>query len=134
MLSDDARSTAGILLLAIVAVEYGGWFLLRLVRGKEPATAFQLSFARAGHAHAAVLIVLALVAQVLVDATHLSGVWSVIARTGIPLAAILFPLGFFLSSMGRGRTEPNHFIWLLYLGALVLGVSVVVLGIGLLQA
>ena len=38
-LSASTRSTAGVLLLATVAVEYGGWFMLRVVRGGHPTTA-----------------------------------------------------------------------------------------------
>jgi hypothetical protein len=37
-LSSDSRTTAGILLLAIVAVEYGGLVMLRIVRGSQPAS------------------------------------------------------------------------------------------------
>jgi hypothetical protein len=50
IISEDARSTAGFLLLTIVAVEYGGTFTLRIVRGRVPMTPFQQTFARAGHA------------------------------------------------------------------------------------
>jgi len=62
-LSHGSATTAGILLLAIVAVEYGGTFVLRAVRGKVPLTAFQRTFSRAGHAHAGVLVILSLVVQ-----------------------------------------------------------------------
>ena len=41
VLSSDSRSTAGVILLAIVGVEYGGWFMLRLVRGRQRATGFR---------------------------------------------------------------------------------------------
>jgi len=47
-LSNDSRTTAGILLLTIVAVEFGGLTMLRIVRGRQPATEFQKSFARDG--------------------------------------------------------------------------------------
>jgi hypothetical protein len=132
ILSEAARSTAGILLLTIVAVEYGGTYLLRVVRGRVPMTPFQQAFARAGHAHAGVLVLAALVCQIFADAAQLSGFQETLARSGVPLAAILFPAGFFLSSMGKGRTQPNRLIWLLYAGAAVLALGVVSLGIGLL--
>ncbi len=132
-LSDDARTTAGVLLLTIVAVEYGGIFMLRVLRGSVPSTPFQRSFARAGHAHAGVLVLAALICQILADAADLGGLHGALARSGVPLAAILFPAGFFLSSMGKGRTEPSRLIWLLYLGGVVLAASVVALGIGLLR-
>src|SRR5438105_15691259 len=114
LLSADSRSTAGVLLLTIVAIEYGGWFMLRVVRGGQPATPFQQAFFRAGHAHAGVLVILALVGQILADAAHLSGALSVLARDGIWAAAILMSAGFFLSAAGRGVTAPIRFIVLLY--------------------
>src|SRR5437879_153558 len=109
-LSADSRSTAGVLLLAIVAVEYGGWFMLRVVQGRQAATPFQQAFFRAGHAHAGVLVILSLVSQIYADAAHLSGLWALLARNAIPLAAILMPAGFFLSAAGRELTRPNRFI------------------------
>jgi hypothetical protein len=133
-LSADSRTTAGVLLLTIVAVEYGGIFMLKIVRGRQPMTEFQHAFARAGHAHAGVLVVLALVAQILADAASMSGLGKALARNAIPAAAILMPAGFFFSSAGRGVTKPNRFILLLYAGVVVLAVGVVSLGIGLLTS
>ena len=54
-------------------------------------------------------------------------------RIGVPLAAILIPLGFFLS-VAFTPDRPNEWIWSLYAGALVLAISVVVLGVGLIRA
>jgi hypothetical protein len=45
----------------------------RIVRGPQPATGFQNAFARAGHAHADVLAVFALLTQVRADAAHPHG-------------------------------------------------------------
>lgn len=133
-LSNDSRTTAGILLLTIVAVELGGVAMLRIVRGQQPATEFQKSFARAGHAHAGVFVVFALVAQILADAAELRGAADFLARNGIWAAAVLFPAGFFLSSAGRGTTQPNRLIVLVYAGAVALTAGVLALGIGLLTA
>ena len=134
LLSADSRSTAGVLLLTIVAVEYGGWFMLRVVRGNQPATPFQAAFFRAGHAHAGVLVILSLVAQILADAANMSGPLAFLARNAIPAAAILMSAGFFLSAAGRGITRPNRFIVLLYAGIASLALGVVSLGLGLLMA
>ncbi len=84
-LSDPARTTAGILLIAIVTIEFGGTYLLRIVRGSVPATPFQLAFARAGHAHAGVLVILALVCQLYVDAIDAEGITATVARSGVAL-------------------------------------------------
>jgi hypothetical protein len=81
--------------------------MLRVVRGRVPMTPFQRAFARAGHAHAGVRVIAALICQVLADAADLSGFQGVLARSRVPLAAILFPAGFFMSSIGKGRTEPE---------------------------
>jgi hypothetical protein len=134
LLSSDSQRTAGILLLAIVAIEYGGIFMLSIVRGRHPMTDFQKSFARAGHAHAGVLVTLALVCQILVDAAQLSGLPEGLARSAIPAAALLLPGGFFFSSMGRDVTRPNRFVVLIYAGIVSLAAGVVALGIGLLSA
>lgn len=131
LLSANARMTAGVLLLSIIAIEWGGWAMLRIVRGQHPTTDFQRSFARAGHAHAGVLVTLALVCQILADATRLAEPWAFVARNGVAAAAILFPLGFFLSSVGRGVTAPNRLIWFLYVGVVALGLGVLTLGFGL---
>ncbi len=133
-LSDSSRTIAGIVLLTIVTIEFGGTFLLRIVGGKVPMTDFQKSFARAGHAHAGVLVTLGLVCLVLADATGLSGFAGWIARAGVPLAAILMSAGFFLSSAGRDRTRPNGLIALLWLGAAALAAGTLTLGVGLLTA
>jgi hypothetical protein len=133
ILSPEAQSTAGILLLTIVAVEFGGWYVLQLVTGRQEATPFQKTFARAGHAHAGVLVSLALICQIFADAAGLSGPVATLARTGVPLAAILIPAGYFFSSAGRGAIEPNRLIVLIYAGAISLALGVVALGIGLIS-
>lgn len=134
MLSDDSRVLAGILLLALVTVETGGLYLVKLVRGKAPATPFQMSFARAGHAHAGVLLILALVCQVLADSTDQTGLVDWLSRSGVAVSALLMPAGFFFSSMGAGRERPNRLIALVFIGAALLAVSLASLGIGLLTA
>jgi hypothetical protein len=134
VLSSNTLNIAGILLLTIVAIEYGGWFMLRVVRGRQPATTFQQAFFRAGHAHAGVLVILALVGLILADAAHMSGVLAFFARNGIWAAAILMPAGFFFAAAGKGVTTPNRFIVLLYVGIASLALGVVSLGIGLLTA
>jgi hypothetical protein len=134
LLSDTSRQLAGILFLALVTVETGGLYLLKIVRSRADVTPFQEKFARAGHAHAGVLLVLALVSQPFVDATNLSGIWGWLARSGVAVAALLMPGGFFFSSMGAGRTEPNRMIVLVFAGAAVLAISLTTLGVGLLAS
>ncbi len=72
-LSNGTLQTIGIFFLAYVAVEFGGITVLRVVRGTDPRTDFQTSFARAGHAHAAVLLVLATLSVLLADVADVDG-------------------------------------------------------------
>ena len=130
-LTDAARVTAGIVALTVVGIESGGWFLFRVTTGREQATDFQRAFYRAGHAHAGVLVTLGLVCVLLGEATTLSGGWRWLAQTGVLVAAILLPAGFFLSATGRGRDRPNRWVVLLAVGAVVLAAGVLTLGIGL---
>jgi hypothetical protein len=133
-LSDASRILAGILCLSLVTVESGGLLMFRIVRGQQPATPIQQSFFRAGHAHAGVYLILGLVAQVLVDATTLSGLAEWVARAFIPIAALLLPGGFFLSVIKPGTTEPNRLVALVPAGGVVLAIGLATLGIGLLAA
>ena len=133
ILSSASRYIAGAVLLTIVGIEFGGWFMTRIVRNIVRLTPFQQSFARAGHAHAGVLVTLGLVTLILADAADLDGLLGWLARLGTPLAAALMSAGFFFSSMGRGEVvRPNRLIWLVWAGAASLAIGVVTLGIGLL--
>jgi hypothetical protein len=133
-MSDESRILAGILFLSLVTVETGGLYLVKLWKDAGGATPFQIGFARAGHAHAAVLLVLGLLGCLYVDATELGGAWAWIARSGVPVAAILMPAGFFAASAGPGRATPNRFIALVFAGAIVMAVGLATLGVGLLVA
>ena len=64
MISAESQVLAGILLLSLVTVETGGLYLVKLWRDRGDATDFQIGFARAGHAHAGVLLLLGLVGLV----------------------------------------------------------------------
>jgi hypothetical protein len=132
LISPETRSTAGILLLTILAVESGGLFMLRVVGRRKATTGFQTAFFRAGHAHAGVLVTLSLATQLFADASGLTGVAATVARSGIPAAAVLMPAGFFLSAWGDGVTAPSRLVWLVYAGAISLGLGALALGIGLL--
>lgn len=125
--------TAGIVLLAVVTIAYGGTFVLRVVRGKQPANGLQKSFFRAGHAHAGVLVILGLVVLLLMDAAAVEAPFRY-AADGVLFSAILMPAGFFLSVVGRNPEKPNGFIVLLWAGAVLLALSLVAGGLGLILA
>lgn len=131
-LSPVAQTTSAVVLLTVVAIEFGGLFLLKVGSGGIPATDFQKAFFRAGHAHAGVLVTLGLVCVLLSEVASLEGIWAWLGRTGVLTSAILLPAGFFLSAMGAGRTEPNGWKVLFGFGAAALTAGVVTLAFGLL--
>ena len=59
-------------LFAIVTVEFGGWSLLGMLTSEGAISEFEEQFFRAGHAHAGVLLTLALIYFVLMDRTDFS--------------------------------------------------------------
>ena len=135
MFSVETKMLCGIILLTMVTIEYGGYFLLQLWRGKHQnlrLTHFQMNFFKAGHAHAGVLVMLALIAQIFIDATNFSAPlrWSV--RLAFPVAAILISGGFFASAIGTGIDKPNKLVVLIMIGAGVLTYGLIALGVGLL--
>ena len=132
-LSPQATSTAGVLLLSLLAVEWGGSFLLRVVQGGVEATDLQRRFYRAGHAHAGVLVTLGLLTVLFTEASGLTGVLAQVARSGVPVAAILMSAGFFLAAGGRGRTRARPAgLALVAIGALSLAAGAGTLGLALL--
>lgn len=133
-LSDATRIIAGVVLLTIVTIEIGGWFMTKIARGAVEMTPFQTSFARAGHGHAGVLVILSLISLVLADLGGVDGAAGWVARIRVPASAVVMSGGFFAASAGRDRTEPNGLIAMVYLGALLLAVGVATLGIGLLTS
>jgi len=135
-MTKDAKTMSGIILLTVPTIIFGGNFILNLISGayhQLELTDFQLSMFRAGHGHAGVLVILALIAQFLADHSRLGSSWNWFVRGGFPVSAVLVSGGFFASASGAGRTEPNAFIFMLFLGMLLLAASLVVLGIGLLR-
>jgi hypothetical protein len=76
---------------------------------------------RAGHAHAGVWLVFALVALLWVDQTDVGEPWKWIVRIAFVAAPILMPLGFFLSVTRPDAQRPNSVIGLVYVAGLALG-------------
>jgi hypothetical protein len=119
----------GILFLSLIAVESGGVFLTYVVRGRAPANALQVSFFRAGHAHAAVLLVLSMLILSVIDQFEIPAVLDIVARFGVPIAALLMPAGFFLSVLGTDPPKPGRPFILLWIGATSLTLGLLACGI-----
>jgi hypothetical protein len=135
-MSVESRRLAGILLILLPTAVLGGVSLLTLLISDSGYQQNELrqDLWRAGHAHAAVLLVLSLVALRYVDEATLSKRARSFARHAFPTAAILLPAAFFLSVLSADATEPNALINLAYLGAAVLTAGLITLGVGLVRS
>ena len=136
-MSRESRMAAGILLVVLPSVMYGGLSLLMFLTQGAPGfvdNPLRHDLWRAGHAHAGVYLVLSLVMLRYVDEALLPPFWKWIARTGAPIAAILIPAAFFLSVASPSAREPNGLMNLAYIGAVFLAAAVLSLGIGLIRA
>ena len=133
----EARLMSGIILITVPTIQYGGFFLLTSLMNKASGymeNPLRQNFFRAGHAHAGVIVILSLICQMLADSAKLpiSLLWFV--RIGVPLAAILISSGFFFSVLPQNAAQANGTVWLIYVGAIVLALAVVSLGVGLVRA
>lgn len=134
-LSRDAKVFAGIILLAVPTVQYGGLFVLGLLTHGAAGTggmeaglnAEQLALFRAGHAHAGVWLILSLVIQVLLDAARLPSSTKWLARIAAPVGTLALSGGFF------GLAFQTAFRWLLYFGGLAMFCSLLLTAVGLLR-
>jgi hypothetical protein len=134
-MSPQTRRHAGILIIILPTVIYGGVSILGLLI-HDPAymqNPLRQDLFRAGHAHAGVLLILSLVALLYIDEANLSKSWKRVVTTFIPSAAILLPAAYFFSVLKPDAVKPNGFINLAYIGAALLVIGLLTLGIGLIR-
>jgi hypothetical protein len=131
----ESRRLAGILLVILPTVELGGVSILSLLISdpRYMENKLRQDLWRAGHAHAGVLLILSLLALRYVDEASLSEGARRLVRIAIPATAILLPSAFFFSVLSPDATQPNGAIYLAYVGALVLAIGLVTLGVGLIR-
>ncbi|MCE3276984.1 MAG: hypothetical protein K0R13_2839 [Propionibacteriaceae bacterium] len=136
-MSSASQIMAGILLITVLAVEFGGLSLLAMLTRRIPGyldNPLRQNMFRAGHAHAGVWVVFALVALLWVDQTDFGEPLKWVVRLAFAVAPILMPLGFFLSVTRPDAERPNGVITLVYAGGLALAIGALTLGVGLLTA
>lgn len=134
-MSEESVRTAGILLITVPTIALGGARLLRAIWSREAGyldNPVRQNFWRAGHAHAGVLVILALIGMLYIDQAGLSDGLAWVVRILLVVPPILMPLGFFLSTVSPRSEKPNALVYLVPLGGLLLSAGVLALGIGLL--
>jgi hypothetical protein len=137
-MNESIIRAGGILLVILPAVAFGGasilflWITTHI--GYYTKNRLRQRLWAAGHAHAGVLLVLALVAFLYLDTANLGGAATTFVLVTIPAAAVFVPAAYFLSVAMPDAERPNALINLAYVGYLSLTAGLLVLGIGLLTA
>jgi len=80
-MSDPTRWMLAFAFISLPTIAFGGYFLLTILKqqaGTEKISSIQREYFRAGHAHAGVLVILAIIGQIVLDyslfkMTHWSG-------------------------------------------------------------
>ena len=135
-MTKESTRLSGILLIVFPTVVFGGVSLLTFLIGdpRYMQNPLRQDLWRAGHAHAGVLLVLSLLILRYVDEARLSEQLKGFVRYAVPAAAILLPLAFFFSVLRPDATEPNGFIYLAYIGAVLVSAGLLTLGVGILRS
>jgi hypothetical protein len=132
-LSGPVQVFTAIALISLPTVMFGGFSLLRLLAARR-LNEFQIAYFRAGHAHAGVLLVLALVVLDLLTRTSLGRTGQWVVGT-LLLVGILAQSGGMFVHMGIG--EPGR--WsagntLTTVGALLLAAAMLTTAVGVIAA
>ena len=118
-------------IFSLVTVEYGGWALLTFLTGREGLADWQKGFFRAGHAHAGVLLVVALVYLLYLPRADFSNGLEWVAG-GVLLAGVLAQSGGFFLHLGVGQPgSPSAGTRLTRAGATLIAAALVTLAVGL---
>jgi len=136
-MTSTSLHTAGLLLVTVPTIELGGMRLLSFLTRRASGYAdnpLRRRLFRAGHAHAGVLVIFALVGLLYIDASTMGPAGRSLVRTCLVLPPILMPAGFFLSMTSADASRPSRLIWLVYAGAAALAVGTVALGVALLRS
>lgn len=135
-MNERSKRLAGILLIVLPTVAYGGFSLLMFLMDADSHymdNPLRQNLFRAGHAHAGVLLILSLVILKYVDDTSYSENIKQLIRIGTPVTAILLPFAFFFSVLSPDATKPNNLIYIAYAGFGILIITLLTLGIGLVR-
>jgi hypothetical protein len=124
---------AGVLLLILVTVMFGGASLLRILIDGDVLDDWQIDQFRAGHAHAGVLLILGLVYTILLERTRWSLMQRRTALVVLVSGGVLQSGGFFLHMLVG---EPEAFsagTAMTLTGAVLLASAVIALGVSLIR-
>jgi hypothetical protein len=124
---------AGGVFLLLVTVMFGGASLLRILVEGDILTDWQIEQFRAGHAHAGVLLVLALAYIVFLERTRWSPTRRRLALAALIIGGIGQSGGFFLHMLVGEQESFSAGTMLTLLGGVMLALAVISLGVSLVR-
>ena len=134
-MSDEARWMLAFAFISLPTLAFGGYFLLTILKkqaGTENISSIQREYFRAGHAHAGVLVILAIIGQVVLDYSLFNEtlVWAM--RIGLVVAPLFISGGFFGGAPRTPDAQPGALVRLIPIGAVVMSLSTIGVGLSLL--
>lgn len=134
-MSDATRWMLAFAFISLPTIAFGGYFLLSILKrqvGTENISSIQREYFKAGHAHAGVLVTLAIVGQIVLDYSLFNEtlVWAM--RIGLIVAPLLISGGFFGGAPRTPEGKPAGLVKLIPLGAVVMSISTIGVGLSLL--
>jgi hypothetical protein len=117
--------------IALPTVMYGGYSLLSLINRGNALTPFQVTWFRAGHAHAGVLLVMSLLYYTFMDKTALSPVVKHVACATLFVGILAQSGGFFIHMLAGQPNQPSIGNTVTVMGAVLLTGAIAVLVYGL---
>ena len=134
-MSDAARWMIALAFISLPTIAFGGYFLLSILRrqvGTEKFTSEQRDYFRAGHAHAGVLVTLAIIGQIVLEDSRFNEDLTWAIRIGLFMAPLLISGGFFGGAPRTAGGSTTSLIKLVPAGAVLFGLSTIGVGLSLL--
>jgi hypothetical protein len=131
-MSDETRWMLAFAFISLPTIAFGGHFLLSILKkqvGTENISGIQREYFRAGHAHAGVLVTLAIIGQIVLDYSLFNAM-----RIGLVVAPLLISGGFFGGAPRTPEAQPGGLVRLIPIGAVVMSLSTIGVGLSLLVA
>jgi hypothetical protein len=120
--------------IALPTVMYGGYSLLQLINRGNVLTPFQVTWFRAGHAHAGVLLLLSLLYYTFLDKTSFSPMVKHAACVALVAGILAQSGGFFVHMMMGQPDQASIGTTVTVIGAILLVVAIAALIYGLVTA
>jgi hypothetical protein len=120
--------------IALPTVMFGGYSLLQLLNQGNALTPFQVTWFRAGHAHAGVLLVMSLLYYTFMDTTAFSPVVKHLACAALFVGILAQSGGFFIHMLVGQPNQASIGNTVTVAGAILLACAILVLVYGLITA